>query len=1127
MYFTLQDITKVFDEDTLTQARTITVNGSVKLTAVMENFIKARVENSLGRVYKQHIEIMKTAQGVNLESHCTCLTTNRCKHIAAVLLAYADKNNTSSQTKNSTSDEYALPGTVSTWLERLENAARGQSAVTQSVKQEDAGASPYRFIYVLSPDQGGRHVSLGLCKARISSHGEISSVSQVTELYTILSNPPSYMQEIDSDLLRLFLAMKTGVHNALTIEPTGKVGAQLLAMLLEVRQLFWANSIQDIGKALLYQVKSGPSRYAHLAWEEENERWRLKWEFEPGESGQENGIIDTLFPTEPVFYLNNLVCGELSLRQGGAGIPTKELQAIVAHAPVIGAGNTLALSHTLLAKKLQHIVPILESLKETVRNDILPQPRLLLGALSQKDNIYSDLEQSKHWYDFAQLVFSYDSEIVDSSCADIIVRPKDGGVEKIMRHLALEQGFYQTLIDAGFAAPKSEAAVVLAHIAGASVLEKSADWLQFMHENVPGLIKQGWDIAKLPDYRYDVVHIEYWYASIHDKDKKLGNQWFELEIGVSTNKTRTSIFPSLINLIQLVPHNFHQEALDTYAPDESLLIDLHSGVRVALLWSQLKPILAILSELYFMDTPNERVRLSTLDAGRLDDLAESTQLRWSGGDHLREVGKKLAQFGGVQKITAPQGLQATLRDYQLEGLSWMQFLREYHLAGVLADDMGLGKTLQTLAHILMEKNAGRLTHPALVVAPTSLMSNWVDEAKKFTPDLRVLVLQGKERAHNFENIKQYDLVLTTYALLPRDEKKLLEYEFHCLILDESHYIKNPSAKATQIAGMLHARHRLCLSGTPLENHLGELWSQLHFLMPGLLGEEKMFNSYFRYPIEKQGDDIRRALLFRRIKPFMLRRTKDKVAKELPPKTEIVRFIELSDMQGDLYETVRSMMDTKVRTEVSKKGIARSQIIILDALLKLRQVCCDPRLVKLSADKKIAVPSAKLLELMTMVNALLEEGRKILIFSSFTSMLALVEEEFKAQQILYTMLTGDTVDRAGAIKSFQEGEVPVFLISLKAGGVGLNLTAADTVIHYDPWWNPAAENQATDRAWRIGQDKPVFVYKLIVKDSLEEKILALQQKKADLADAMLGNHEVQNTQITQEDLELIFAPLRMM
>jgi SNF2 family DNA or RNA helicase len=388
----------------------------------------------------------------------------------------------------------------------------------------------------------------------------------------------------------------------------------------------------------------------------------------------------------------------------------------------------------------------------------------------------------------------------------------------------------------------------------------------------------------------------------------------------------------------------------------------------------------------------------------------------------------------------------------------------------------------------------------------------------------VLLLHGPDRAGRFDAIASHDLILTTYALLPRDEDALRRQAFHLLILDEAQYIKNHRSKAAQTATLLDARHRLCLTGTPVQNHLGELWSQFHFLLPGLLGDEKRFNSDFRKPVERDGDGQRNAFLTRRIKPFLLRRTKDQVAKELPPKTEMLREVTLAGAQRDLYETVRLAMDEKVRAAIASKGVARSQIVILDALLKLRQVCCDPRLVSVGGARKSTAPSAKLTELMAMLEELLDEGRKILVFSQFTSMLALIEQELRARAIDYALLTGETEDRGAQVKAFQSGEVAVFLISLKAGGVGLNLTAADTVIHYDPWWNPAAEDQATDRAWRIGQDKPVFVYKLIAQATLEEKIQDLQRRKAALASAVLGGGDAGHLQLTADDLHAILAPL---
>ena len=517
------------------------------------------------------------------------------------------------------------------------------------------------------------------------------------------------------------------------------------------------------------------------------------------------------------------------------------------------------------------------------------------------------------------------------------------------------------------------------------------------------------------------------------------------------------------------------------------------------------------------------MRLSAPDAARLSDL-EDLPLVWQGGDRLRSFAKRLRESTRTE-IQAPAGLNAMLRPYQLEGLNWMQTLRELEVGGILGDDMGLGKTLQALAHLLTEKQAGRLDRPVLAVMPTSLIPNWLDEAARFAPQLKVLALHGAARQKDFAELANYDLVLTTYALLSRDLPVLQAQPWSVLILDEAQNIKNPVSKAAQAARELDARQRLCLSGTPLENHLGELWSLFHFLLPGWLGDAKSFNRDYRTPIEKHGNSERMRHLTARIKPFLLRRKKEQVATELPAKTEIIHWVELNDAQRDVYETVRVAMDKKVRDEITRNGVGRSQIIILDALLKLRQVCCDLRLVNMTLTAKaLRAGSGKLASLMDMLEELLSEGRKILLFSQFTSMLALIEQELQQREIGYSLLTGDTTDRRTPVRQFQDGKVPLFLISLKAGGTGLNLTAADTVIHFDPWWNPAVENQATDRAYRIGQDKPVFVYKMIAKGTVEEKIQTLQQEKAALAGAVLEGGTTGGWKLEQGDIEALFAPL---
>ena len=1125
MYFTLEDIRTHFDNATFQRGAEYVRSGKVTDVRLSGNSIKSSVNADGDKIFHQDILLYPTRKGINFDGECSCPKGNNCGHVVAALLTFLQQDKSSAAAPSS-AGQPNLPSAVVAWLQRVEaTALSSQQHASNTPEEPSSSGSAYRLLYVLSPDRTGRHVLLALCKARLRPNGDVSMASPVSDLHSLLTNTPVYVRPDELDLIRLFIAMRSGIasQGSSIAEPRGKIGAQLLRMLLDDNQLLWTNSYTDMAKGLMFPLSAAPTRKSDLVWRDEGGLLRLAWQFElPPSTNDEpansaSGVIDYILPTTPAWYVNNLSCGELILQQGDSPIPIKDLQELVAQAPLLAPEDKSLLSHMLMANGLNQIVPLPEQLQEVLREGIKPTLCISLGSVAQ------ETRHGVRWNDYAVLSFDYDGESVLLSQTMPVVRERGNGVERIVRNQTVELATFQAFSAFGFTPPKKPGSPLRA-ISGALEQPSQTDWLHFSRVVLPILANRGWRIEKLPEYRYDVTYIDEWYAEIDDKNDEPGISWFDLELGIVVNQQRVSLLPVLVDLIRNAPHEFDPEALAAHADSDQLLATLADGVRVALPWSRVKPILSTLGELYFIEKPENTIRLPRLDAARLAELSNATQLRWEGGDRLREVGRKLNEFGGVQKVAAPSGLKATLRDYQLEGLAWMQFLREYEFAGILADDMGLGKTIQTLAHILVEKEAGRLTKPALVVAPTSLMSNWMDEAQRFAPDLRVLLLHGKERMQLFSTISDYDLVLTTYALLPRDEEGLREHEYHLIILDESQYIKNMRSKSAQTAGLLRARHRLCLTGTPLENHLGELWSQFHFLLPGLLGDEKGFNSDFRTPIERMGDEVRRALLKQRIKPFLLRRTKDKVAKELPPKTEMTRSIELTGAQRDLYETVRLAMDKKVRDEIAKKGVARSQIVILEALLKLRQVCCDPRLVKNGKGKVSEVASSKLVELMEMLGELLSENRKILVFSQFTSMLSLIEAELKLRKIPYALLTGDTVDRAAAVRSFQQGEVPLFLISLKAGGVGLNLTAADTVIHYDPWWNPATETQATDRAWRIGQDKPVFVYKLIASSTLEEKIQELQKKKADLADAILSAGEVQNVQITPEDLQAIFAPL---
>jgi SNF2 family DNA or RNA helicase len=497
-------------------------------------------------------------------------------------------------------------------------------------------------------------------------------------------------------------------------------------------------------------------------------------------------------------------------------------------------------------------------------------------------------------------------------------------------------------------------------------------------------------------------------------------------------------------------------------------------------------------------------------------------VQWTRGSAAIQQARAFMNRDAVRKVETCRGLQADLRPYQLEGLGWLQHLRRNDVGGVLADDMGLGKTLQTIAHLSLEKESGRMDGPNLIVMPTSLITNWSRELHRFAPHLTVLSLYGRYRHRQPRPITSYDVILTTYPLLIRDVESLKNTTFHMVVLDEAQAIKNPRSRAHKAVSELEAAHRLCLSGTPVENNLGELWALFEFLSPGMLGTREEFRSRFRCPIEKNGDERQLAILRQRVAPFVLRRTKEEVAKDLPPKTELVRPVEINGPERELYESIRVAAHAEVRGLIRKKGLVASTVAILDALMKLRQVCCHPSLVAVDQARRVH-DHAKFDVLFEMLVEHLGQGRRVLVFSQFARMLALISEELLRRGIRHVTLTGATRDRQAAVDAFQEGKVDIFLISLKAGGTGLNLTRADTVIHYEPWWNPAAQAQATDRAHRIGQKNPVFVHNLVVAGSVEERMLRLQEKKRALADSLFSGAGPAAT-FSEEEVDGLFAPL---
>jgi superfamily II DNA or RNA helicase len=635
----------------------------------------------------------------------------------------------------------------------------------------------------------------------------------------------------------------------------------------------------------------------------------------------------------------------------------------------------------------------------------------------------------------------------------------------------------------------------------------------------------GWRVEVDPAYPFRVVEREpAWYASLEPTDEPA--DWFSLELGVEIDGQRVDLLGVLLELLERLDGDGGLDALvASCRPTWALKV---SGTHhLTLPLERLRALLRVVAELY---QGERRARaFPEVRAGALVELDEvfrrtGSSIAWRDDAGVTERARARVR-GRTDALppVPPPSLRATLRSYQIEGVAFLQRLRESGVGGVLADEMGLGKTLQTIAHIAIEKAEARLRGaPALVVGPTTLVGNWSREIGKFAPDLRVVVLHGPERHARWSQVPSADVVVTTYPVLVRDEERFARQPFHLVVLDEAQAIKNARSQARRALESLHAEHRLCLTGTPVENHLGELWSIFDWLAPGLLGDELAFRRFWRQPIEKRGEAERLVALRDVVAPFMLRRLKRDVAKELPPKTELVLPVELGAAQRELYEAIRVAAHADVRRAIRAKGLAASTVTILDALTKLRQVCCDPRLVAMDAARGVR-ESAKLQALMDLLVEQLADGHRALVFSQFTSMLALVGEALVARGLKYLLLTGETRDRQRVVDAFEAGRADVFLISLKAGGTGLNLVSADTVVHYDPWWNPAAQAQATDRAYRIGQKRPVFVHNLVVAGSVEERVLMLQEKKRWLSTTLLGDAGCASP-LSEGDVDALFAPL---
>lgn len=1068
--------------------------------------------------YSLWVEIdMGFDRPILMDNDCSCPMSPDCKHVAALLLEFLstlDDEAILDDTTVTAQDKEASPTTVQTSLspEALEWLALLDSP--PSAEAEPLPNMPF-LVYLLNPDQQPK-LSLGKSKPLKRGNGVAKPSNFVpypTDLHA--NTRRDFIADDDMLPLQLFLSLQT---TTLVYSFMYRSEQREVALSGEGGRLMLERAAVT-GRLYLKGDMSAPLKWANrplaLAWVYDNSgRQALSYDMP--------SHVSTLATWPPTYFdPKTREVGELE-----SPWPLDMLEKLLKAPPLSEYEASIARSHlTSLSKR--KALPVCAPLPDAIEPESPSQPPTPRLTLTLGRFMHQAASSLANEYPIARLHFDYGRGVwvPGGEAPPPLLRIEcDGAVSTIRRDLDTELQVWARLRAAGLESRFRR----LPHYrwvesAEDCLLASPADsrgWLPLLDGGIAALKAEGMQVIIADDFPFELLSTDDWFVALEEAS---GNDWFDLDLGVMIDGERISLVSPLIKLLSSQANLLGR--LAGMPEEERIPVPLDERrfvpVPAARLKAWLRPLLEFLDE--------DRPRLSRYHAAALAELDEQPS-QWLSGDALRALGNKLKHFQGIDETPPAPNFKADLRPYQRFGLSWLQFLREYGFSGILADDMGLGKTVQTLAHIQLEKHAGRADRPSLVIAPTSLLPNWAAEARQFAPDLKLMTLHGPDRAQHFEHLSEADLILTTYPLLVRDRETLVKQDYHLLVLDEAQFIKNPKAQSHAAARRLKARHRLSLTGTPLENHLGELWAQFDFLMPGLLGNATRFFEAFRGPIERRGDTEARERLGRRVAPFMLRRTKEQVLTELPPCTEIVRWVEFGNAQRDLYESLRVVFDKKLRGALEAQGVGRSQIVILDALLKLRQVCCDPRLVRLGSaqevGKKGLANSAKLNELLTLVEELLDEGRRILLFSQFTSMLGLIETEFEKRKWAYAKLTGQTRDREKPVQDFQQGRVPIMMISLKAGGTGLNLTAADTVIHYDPWWNPAVEAQATARAHRIGQDKPVFVYKLLGTGTVEEKILALQARKQGLSDQLLSGRgdKAGSHLITADDLDVLFQPL---
>jgi len=1055
-----------------------------------QSLLHASVQGTESEPYTQRITIAPH----RFDGECSCPVRYNCKHVAAALLAWIER-----QTAAPSADDQTLRA-VNRWLQRLVEQGRKSGAL---VHEHHEPGEPLLFYQLDDAPlaQHKRGVTLQVLQSRLLKRGGYGK--ETPYRYNGHYYHPEWVMPSDRAILELAVGRQNDLgYRTLTVE--GDIGHLLMVKLVETGRAFW-------GAGRSRPLVRGATRRLAFAWAA-NESDELVLETTL------DGALDwQLVPSDPPWYVDAAAHAAGSLEE----TPPAALLAQLVDAPPLPEAHAQAVSNYLASRLPDARLP-LPTAPNFVHIDEAPKPVLILQSRDDSPDIRAFFASIRFRY--ADYVLPFDGLEGDATLEG---KTSEGKPLVLKRDLPAET---RHVVDFGKRHPSFESALASdpTYYSRADRRPRTNDVQEIAHawrdllEARDELEAAGWSVQIREPFDLSFKSVTKVEATVSET----ASNWFDMALKLSHGNQTFDLLPLVIDWLQ------------GDSRDSSILLQADDGQWLEIAPELFEPVARTLLELY--DDPARELargnrdddegtdlRLPRQRAGALEELGERWEqqgisVAWHEAQDVFSLADRLRAFEGLERPVLPPGVHATLRPYQLDGMAWLGFLAEYGFNGILADDMGLGKTLQALAHLQHERDIGRLVKPTLIVAPTSLLGNWRREAARFTPNLRAVVWHGTDRKEREHALDGVDIVVTSYALVTRDIELLAARDFGCVVLDEAQAIKNPSAKVTQALKTLPIERRICLTGTPLENHLGELWSQFDFLMPGFLGSRKHFNRYFRTPIETHGSEERRDRLAALIRPFLLRRRKEQVATELPPKTVIVREVTLEPEQARLYESIRVSMEHRVRALLAERGLARSHIEMLDALLKLRQTCCHPALVKLDSARGI-MESAKTELVMSMLEELIDEGKKILLFSQFTEMLGLLERELVERGVRYAKLTGRTRKRDEVIDSFQHGDVPLFLISLKAGGTGLNLTAADTVIHYDPWWNPAVETQASDRAHRIGQTKPVFIYKLVASNTVEEKIMGMQDRKRELAAQTLERGESGALAgLTSDDVLSLFA-----